>query len=392
MAGGGGLGVGPGMDASSRGMGGLGGIGDVSMRGGSSADADSVGVENRDASRINSQALQHASQTGIDHANQNSVLAGTSTTTTVTSGALSGLTTGTTLFSNGTAVGTVKQIRVKGNGSVAVVIVQGTNGGLYAVPATKLSLSGGTLSTTARFNGINAGPMNIQARANSQGPVYASATGIAHANSHSVLAGGSTATTLTTPTTPATNSQRRLNSQGPLHASATGIAHANSHSVLAGGATATTLTTPTTPATNSQRRLNSQGPLHASATGIAHANSHSVLAGASTTTTTASMATNSQRRLNSQGPLHASATGIAHANSHSVLAGGATSTLTGVSVGMPLFSNGTQVGTVTRVVTANGVITRVLVQGTNGRTYSLAPSMLTASGGTVTTSTTLRGM
>jgi hypothetical protein len=347
MAGGGGLGVGPGMDASSRGMGGLGGIGDVSMRGGSSADADSVGVENRDASRINSQALQHASQTGIDHANQNSVLAGTSTTTTVTSGALSGLTTGTTLFSNGTAVGTVKQIRTKGNGSVAVVIVQGTNGGLYAVPATKLSLSGGTLSTTARFNGINAGPMNIQARANSQGPAYASATGIAHANSHSVLAGGSTATTLTTPTAPATNSQRRLNSQGPLHASATGIAHANSHSVLAG---------------------------------------------ASTTTTTASMATNSQRRLNSQGPLHASATGIAHANSHSVLAGGTTSTLTGVSVGMPLFSNGTQVGTVTRVVTANGVITRVLVQGTNGRTYSLAPSMLTASGGTVTTSTTLRGM
>jgi hypothetical protein len=104
------------------------------------------------------------------------------------------------------------------------------------------------------------------------------------------------------------------------------------------------------------------------------------------------MATSSQRRLNSQGPLHASATGIAHANSHSVLAGATTSTLTGVSVGMPLFSNGVQVGTVTRVVTANGVITRVLVQGTNGRTYALAPSTLTASGGTVTTSTTLRGM
>jgi len=339
MGKGGGLGAGSGMDASSRGMGGLGGIGDLGLRGGASDDADSVGVENRDASRINSQALKHASQTGIDHANQNSVLAGTSSTTTVSSGALSGLTTGTTLFSNGVAVGTVKQIRTKGNGSVAVVIVQGTNGGLYAVPASKLSLSGGTLSTTARFNGINASPMNVQARANSQGPAHASATGIAHANSHSVLAGGSAATTTTTM------------------------------------------------ALNSQRRLNSQGPLHASATGIAHANSHSVLAGATTT-----MATNSQRRLNSQGPLHASARGIAHANSHSVLALGATSTLTGVSVGMPLFSNGAQVGTVTRVVTANGVITRVLVQGTNGRTYSLAPSVLTASGGTVTTSTTLRGM
>src|ERR671921_730962 len=74
---------------------GLGGIGDVGMRGGMNANANNdIGVQNREASRINSQALQHASQTGIDHANQNSVLAGTSSTTTVRSGALSGLTTG----------------------------------------------------------------------------------------------------------------------------------------------------------------------------------------------------------------------------------------------------------------------------------------------------------
>jgi hypothetical protein len=58
---------------------------------------------------------------------------------------------------------------------------------------------------------------------------------------------------------------------------------------------------------------------------------------------------------------------------------------------MPLFSNGTQVGTVYRVVTANGVITRVLVQGTNGRIYSFAPNTLTASGGSLTTTATLRG-
>jgi hypothetical protein len=99
-----------------------------------------------------------------------------------------------------------------------------------------------------------------------------------------------------------------------------------------------------------------------------------------------------QGRMNSQGPVHASATGIAHANSNSVLSGAGTRTpLTGVSVGMPLFSNGTQVGTVYRVVTANGVITRVLVQGTNGRIYSFAPNTLTASGGSLTTTATLRG-
>jgi hypothetical protein len=97
-------------------------------------------------------------------------------------------------------------------------------------------------------------------------------------------------------------------------------------------------------------------------------------------------------RMNSQGPAHASATGIAHANQHSVLSGATTATLTGVSVGMPLFENGVQVGTVTRVVTANGMIRRVLVQGANGRIFSLSPSMLTASGGTLTTTARLHGM
>jgi hypothetical protein len=294
---GGGSGIG--MDPSSRGMGGLGGIGDVGVRG-ANANADDVGVENREASRINSRAPQHASPTGISHANQNSVLAGTSSASRVTNGALAGLTTGTTLFSNGTAVGTVQQIRTRGNGSVAVVIVKGTNGGLYALPANKLSLSGGTLMTTVRLNGIN-GSTNV-----------------------------------------AMNSQARLNSQGPANASATGIAHANSHSVLAGAA--------------------------------------------------ANVTPRGSRRANSQGPAHASATGIAHANSRSVLAGASTSRLTGVSVGMPLFSNGTQVGTVTRVITANGVITRVLAQGMNGRIYSFAPSQLTATAGSVTTTRTLRGM
>jgi hypothetical protein len=249
----GGLGIGGPM-----GMGaGMGGPGNSGLGG-----MNDVGVGARDDFRMNSEGPAHASATGIAHANQNSVLAGTSSTTTVTRGALTGLTTGTTIFSNGTAVGTVQQIRTTGQGSVAVVVVKGTNGGFFVVPANMLTFSGGTLSTTARFNGINA-----------------------------------------------------------------------------------------------------------------------------STTTTASV----QGRMNSQGPMHASATGIAHANSHSVLAGTSTGArLSGVSVGMPLFSNGTQVGSVVRVVTANGVIERVLVQGTNGRIFSLSPSTLMASGGSLTTTASLR--
>ena len=258
-AGGFGMGGPGGMGGMNGGMNGSMGVGNGGLGG-----INDIGSAMRDQGRLNSRALDHASTTGIDHANQNSVLAGTSSTRTVTGGALAGLTTGTTLYSNGAAVGTVQQIRVTGRGSVAVVVVKGTNGGMYAVPANKLSFSGGTLSTTMRLAGINTA---------ADGRV---------------------------------NAQARLNSQGPAHASATGIAHANQHSVLAGGATSS-------------------------------------------------------------------------------------ATTTGISVGMPLFSNGSQVGTVYRVVTANGRVTRVLVQSTNGRVYSFAPDMLSAAGGSLMTTASLRG-
>lgn len=257
--GGGGGGAGHGGGGGGGGMGNAGGLGlGVSGGLGNMGGMNGMGLSNREDARINSQGLANASATGVAHANANSVLAGTTASASVTSGPLSGVTDGMTVYSNGTAVGTVQQIRMAGNGSVALVLVKGTNGGLFPVPAGKLTLTNGTLMTSARFNGIND--------------------------------------------------------------------------------------------SRTQARLNSQGPLHASATGIAHASTHSVLYGASTTA------------------------------------------ITGVSVGMPVFNAGAQVGTVFRVVTANGIITRVLVQGTNGRVYSLSPRTLTASGGSVTTSTTLRGL
>lgn len=164
--------------------------------------------------RMNSMGPANASPTGIEHANPSSVLGtnvttttrtngrasmdamfpGTKGTTRVKGGSLSGLATGMTLTSNGTQVGTVQQIRTSSDGTARVVVVQGTNGRLFAIPANKLTLSNGSLTTTARLNGINGG---FAAGTNpaigvSQGPMHASATGIAHANAHSVLSGGST--------------------------------------------------------------------------------------------------------------------------------------------------------------------------------------------------------
>jgi sporulation protein YlmC with PRC-barrel domain len=204
-------GAGPGM-----GNGGVGGMGNIGGLGGGmgspglgGGDHGGFGDTARDQARMNSQGPANASPTGIAHANSNSVLSGASstgtsarldrmfpgtrTTTTIGSGSFAGLTTGMTLMSNGMAVGTVQQIRTTGTGSVAVVIVRGTNGGVFAVPANKLMLSGGTLSTTARFAGINSSTTmaaSSNARLNSQGLMHASPTGIAHASSRSVLAGG----------------------------------------------------------------------------------------------------------------------------------------------------------------------------------------------------------
>jgi sporulation protein YlmC with PRC-barrel domain len=193
--GGGGMGgppAGMGGPGNAGGFGGMGNFGNNGFGNSGMGGINNVGSTMRDLGRLNSQGPNHASATGTANANANSVLAGTTATTTVTSGPLTGLTPGTTLFSNGTAVGTVQQIRISGNGSVAMIVVKGTNGGLYAVPASKLTFSGGTLSTTARLAGINSTNVaaNSQARLNSQGLMHASATGIAHANSHSVLASG----------------------------------------------------------------------------------------------------------------------------------------------------------------------------------------------------------
>jgi sporulation protein YlmC with PRC-barrel domain len=193
-AGGMGMGNAGGMGGGMGNAGGLGGgMGGGLGNAGGLGGMNNMGITTRDASRINSQGPEHASATGIAHANSNSVLAGTSSTTRVTTGALSGLTTGMTLMSNGTAVGTVQQIRTTGTGSVAVVIVKGTNGALFAIPASKLTLSGGVLSTSARLAGINSTTttaFNNPAVGHSQALTHASPTGIAHANFHSVLAGG----------------------------------------------------------------------------------------------------------------------------------------------------------------------------------------------------------
>jgi hypothetical protein len=240
------------------GMGNAGGMGNIGGMGNAGGMND-FGVTTRDQARANSQGPNNASATGVANANQNSVLAGTTATARVNSGALAGLTTGMTLYSNGTAVGTVQQIRTSANGNVVVVLVKGINGGMYAVPANKLTLASGTLSTTARFNGINGG----------------TSVGVA------------------------SRTQARANSQGPVHASATGIAHANQNSVLAGASSATPLT--------------------------------------------------------------------------------------GVTAGMSVMQNGAQVGTVQRVLTnGQGTIVRVLVQGSNGRIYSLSPTQLSLSGSTLT--------
>lgn len=153
-----------------------------------------------------SQGPANASANGIANANSHSVLAGTGTTTTVTSGTFAGLTAGTNVMFNGMTIGTVQQIRTTSNGSVAFVVVKATNGQMYAIPVRDLTFANGTLTTTARLAGLTVGTNTAMnsgrtttttftnpAIGHSQGPMHASPTGIAHSNSHSVLAAGTVA-------------------------------------------------------------------------------------------------------------------------------------------------------------------------------------------------------
>jgi len=153
----------------------------------------------------------------------------------------------------------------------------------------------------------------------------------------------------------------------------------------------------------------SQGPANASPTGISHANENSVLSSAPTgstmqtttapmttpTTTTGTANANSQATVNSQGPANASPTGIAHASSNSVLGRGAvaSNTLPGLTTGLTVNnSSGTQVGTVSRVITGpNNTIRAVVVTSSSGKTYTLMPSTLSISGNVVTTTSTSIG-
>lgn len=106
-------------------------------------------------------------------------------------------------------------------------------------------------------------------------------------------------------------------------------------------------------------RVNSQGPANASPTGIEHSSPNSVLHDTTTTTTTT--------RVRGQGVM--------------------SSALPGLSKGLTVRNSaGTDIGTVSRIVTdANGTIRAVLVTSSTGRTFRLAPSTLTISGGVVTT-------
>lgn len=102
-----------------------------------------------------------------------------------------------------------------------------------------------------------------------------------------------------------------------------------------------------------------------------------------------------QARINSQATSHASSQAFAHANSNSVLAAGGTTLVTGplagLTVGMPVFNGAAQVGTVQRIVVANGTLRNVLVRGTDGRMFALSPKNLTLSAGTVVTTALRRG-
>lgn len=113
-----------------------------------------AGDETSAATRIG-----RATRNGISPATAralNEMFPNTKATARINSGSFAGLRAGMLLWSSGSPVGMVEQVRTAEDGSVSVVIVENEKGGFYGVPAEKLSLSGGALSTTMRVAGASA--------------------------------------------------------------------------------------------------------------------------------------------------------------------------------------------------------------------------------------------
>jgi hypothetical protein len=101
---------------------------------------------NGTAALQNSQGPNHASPTGIAHANQNSVLARGA----VSSTALAGLTTALSVQnSGGTSIGTVSQVVTGSDGSIRLVIVTSPTGQTFRLAPSTLSISGSVVTTTS---------------------------------------------------------------------------------------------------------------------------------------------------------------------------------------------------------------------------------------------------
>jgi hypothetical protein len=94
-----------------------------------------------------SQGPNHASITGIAHANSRSVLAGG----TVSSTALPGLTTGLTVQTRtGATLGRVSQVVTDRSGNIRLVVVtNASTGQSYRLAPTSLSISGNLVTTTS---------------------------------------------------------------------------------------------------------------------------------------------------------------------------------------------------------------------------------------------------
>lgn len=176
-------------------------------------------------------------------------------------------------------------------------------------------------------------------------------------------------------------------SQGPTNASPTGIMNASPNSVLnstTAPPTATTRVPETTTRNNTTRTPETE----------TDTDTDTDTTGTKSGTGT-NVSTKSKALQNSQGPANASPNGIAHASPNSVLARGAvqSSTLPGLTTGLVVNNtSGTQVGTVSRVITGpNNTIRAVVVKTSSGQLVTLPPSSLTISGSVVTTTSTSIG-
>ena len=317
------------------------------------------------------EAFQHASPNAFQHASPNSAL----TQNALPSALLPGLTNGLSVSSStGASIGTVSSVLTTRNGSIAGVVVTSPNGQSIRIPASALTVSGSTVTVnsaelgnsvpTSFLPGLTTGLSVNTGNGTTLGTVSQINTG-RNGTISSVVVTAPNGQTYTVPASTLSISGNTVT----LNATEAFEGSAVPSSLLPGLATGVAVSTNAGSSLGTVSQVNTTTNGSISSVVVTASNGQTyTLPASSLSVSGGKVAVNTQEAFES--------TGVP------------SSLLAGLTTGMTVdTSAGTNLGTVSNVITENGNIADVVVTSSSGQSFVVPATSLSVSNGTVTVAT-----